>query len=97
MQASCREILLHCVKPNCISTSLVYSHRSYQHACVYGQALEHRSLKLAEMLQQTYSVSLAREPQLASLLQRVKEIYLGAQSSGGMQEMMSNMMQMLSG
>lgn len=63
--------------------------------CVSWQALELRSLKLADMLQQTYSVSLAREPQFAPLLQRIKEIYLGAQSSGGMQEMMSNMMQML--
>lgn len=61
------------------------------------KALEHHSLKLAEMLQQTYAVSLAREPLLADLLQHVKEIYLGAQSGGGMQEMMTNMMQMLSG
>jgi len=59
------------------------------------QALEHHSLKLAEMLQTTYSVSLAREPQLSGLLQRIKEVYLGAQSCGGMQEMMSSMIQML--
>lgn len=59
------------------------------------QALEHRSLKLAEMLQTTYSVSLAWEPQLSGLLQRIKQVYLGAQSSGGMQEMMSSMLQML--
>lgn len=59
------------------------------------KALEHRSLKLAEMLQTTYSVSLAREAQLSGLLQRIKQVYLGAQSSGGMQEMMSSMLQML--
>ncbi len=59
------------------------------------QALEHRSLKLAEMLQTTYSVSLARETQLSGLLQRIKQVYLGAQSSGGMQEMMFSMLQML--
>ena len=50
------------------------------------------------MLEQTYAVSLAREPLLGSLLQRIKQIYLGAQPAGGMQNMMSTMMQaMLSG
>ena len=49
------------------------------------------------MLEQTYAVSLAREALLGSLLQRVKQIYLGAQSGGGMQDIMSTMMQMLSG
>ena len=47
------------------------------------------------MLQTTYSVSLARETQLSGLLQRIKQVYLGAQSSGGMQEMMFSMLQML--
>lgn len=61
------------------------------------QALEHRSLKLIETLEQTYSVSLAREPLLGSLLQRIKQVYLGAQPAGGMQNIMSTMMQVLSG
>ena len=49
------------------------------------------------MLEQTYAVSLAREPLLGSLLQRTKQIYLGAQPAGGMQNIMSTMMQVLSG
>ncbi|KAL3143346.1 hypothetical protein ABBQ38_002181 [Trebouxia sp. C0009 RCD-2024] len=61
------------------------------------KALEHRSLKLIEMLEQTYAVSLAREPLLGSLLQRIKQIYMGAQPAGGMQNIMSTMMQVLSG
>ena len=69
-----------------------------QHCC--WQALEHRSLKLVEMLEQTYAVSLAREALLGSLLQRIKQIYLGAHpaAAGGLQNIMSTMMQaMLSG
>ena len=63
------------------------------------QALEHRSLKLTEMLEQTYAVSLAREALLQVLLQRIKQIYLGARPTGrgGLQDMMSTMMQALSG
>lgn len=63
------------------------------------QALEHRSLKLTEMLEQTYAVSLAREALLQVLLQRIKQIYLGARPAGqgGLQDMMSTMMQSLSG
>lgn len=51
------------------------------------------------MLEQTYAVSLAREALLGGLLQRIKQIYLGARPAGqgGLQDMMSTMMQALSG
>lgn len=61
------------------------------------QALEHRSLTLTEMLERTYAISLAREALLGTLLQRIKQTYLGAQPAGGLQDMMSTMLQMFSG
>lgn len=59
------------------------------------KALEHHSLKLAEMLQQTYSTSLARDSSFVQLLQRIKEIYLGASSNEGLPNLLSGMLQML--
>ena len=64
--------------------------------CWSVQALELHSLRLADMLQQTYSVSLARETLLGSLLQQIRQTYLGAPAVGG-QDLVSNMMQMLMG
>ena len=61
------------------------------------QALEHHSLRLTEMLEQTYAISLAREALLGTLLQRIKQTYLGAQPAGGLQGMVSSIVQMLSG
>ena len=59
------------------------------------QALERHSLRLVEMLQQTYSSSLARDPLLEQLLQRIKEIYLGAAPNAGLPNLLSGMLQML--
>ena len=59
------------------------------------QALEHQSLQLAEMLQQTYSSSLAQDPTFVQLLQRIKETYLGASTNEGLPNLLSGMLQML--
>ena len=47
------------------------------------------------MLQQTYSTSLAQDPSFVQLLQRIKEIYLGASSNEGLPNLLSGMLQML--
>lgn len=62
---------------------------------LHVQALKKRSCKLVNILQQSYSASLSREPALLGLLQRIKTSYVGVPPASGMQGLLSGMMQML--
>ena len=62
----------------------------------YLQALQAKSLQLAELLKAEYAQSLQRDALLPPLLDKIEAVHLGAQSNaGGLQGLMSGMMQML--
>lgn len=60
------------------------------------QALQAKSLQLAEVLREEYTASLKKDALLTQLLDRIESVHLGGQNSGqGLQGLMSGMMQML--
>lgn len=61
-----------------------------------GQALDGRSLSLLELLQNEYSHSLARDPDLGEMLETVKQTYFPSMGGQGMSGLLGNIFQMMS-
>ncbi|CAD7704208.1 unnamed protein product [Ostreobium quekettii] len=61
------------------------------------QALNKNSATLFQMLLNKYDASLSRDPSLSHLLQKVEQVFFGAQQTNGFGGMLGGLMQMLAG